>query len=147
MSGASPGEPRRARARSGDGTELAIEAYGSGDGVPVLLVDAVGAARAVWRPVRARLARRHVVLARALDDVGEPLEEIDELAVVDGDGRLGQRLSGTVLDPHAARPAECVGSCKLGPFASCALVPGDILRTCPPTCACSTTTSARSSRW
>ena len=75
MSAARRAIPRRSRTVAFDGTELAVEAWGGGDAVPVLLVDAVGANRAVWRPTIERLGRDHPVVAwdlRGLFGSGPP---------------------------------------------------------------------------
>lgn len=67
--------PRRDRTLSFDGTDLAVEAWPGGDDIPVVLVDAVGANRAVWRPVVTRLARDHAVVGwdlRGLFESGPP---------------------------------------------------------------------------
>lgn len=136
MSGVPSGQPRRVRAGSRDGTELAVEAYGSGDGVPVLLVDAVGAARAVWRPVRARLGRRHIVLAwdlRGLFASGPPAaarvdpaaQAEDALAVLD---HFGVDRAAVVSWGNGARIALELASGHPGRVDSLALVCGGYAR-------------------
>jgi hypothetical protein len=40
------------------------------------------------------------VIALAFDYIGQPLEQVDQLFIVDGDCRFAERLSAPVFDPH-----------------------------------------------
>jgi alkylation response protein AidB-like acyl-CoA dehydrogenase len=46
--------------------------------------------------------REMKVFALALDDVGQALQQVDQLGVVDGDGRFLQLVTLAVFDPHRA---------------------------------------------